>query len=338
MNEGWISFENGKLQEIGNGISTIPSSQMIDDRGMYLAPGFDLHVHRGHGKDFLTVTPEGFITADGVPFFGGTTVLCPTAATVTYKKFQMVLDHCERAKELARTRIMGVHLEGPHLSKAKAGALDTEAMRPLTPMDINWVIIRASQISQITVALELPLVPELIQECNRARIVTSAGYTENGEPEMEAAMSAELRKVTHLFNAMASASKKGLFREAGRLELTLSELMIVCELISDRFHVVPRLLKLAYQAKGANRIALVSDAFSGAGLPVGFRFRLEQLQCRVGNGFCLLEDNSALAGSLCRMIDLVRVRVQEMDVPLVDVVRMASLTPVGILRPIPSVH
>jgi N-acetylglucosamine-6-phosphate deacetylase len=67
VNEGWISFENGKLQEIGNGIPTAPSSQMIDDRGMYLAPGFiDLHVHRGHGEDFFTATPEGFITADGV--------------------------------------------------------------------------------------------------------------------------------------------------------------------------------------------------------------------------------------------------------------------------------
>jgi N-acetylglucosamine-6-phosphate deacetylase len=250
----------------------------------------------------------------------------------------MVLDHCERAKESARTRIMGVHLEGPHLSKAKAGALDTEAMRPPTPMDIDWVITRASQISQITVALELPLAPELIRECNRAGIVTSAGHTESGEPEMEAAMSAGLRKVTHLFNAMASASKKGLFREAGTLEFALSEPMIVCELISDRFHVVPRLLKLAYQAKGVDRIALVSDALSGAGLPVGFRFRLRQLQCRVGNGFCLLEDNSALAGSLCRMIDLVRVMVQEVDVPLVDAVRMASLTPAGILRLIPSVH
>jgi N-acetylglucosamine-6-phosphate deacetylase len=45
----------------------------------------------------------------------------------------------------------------------------------------------------------------------------------------------------------------------------------------------------------------------------------------------LLEDESALAGSLAQMIDLVRVMTEQVEVSLFDAVRMASLTPATIL-------
>jgi N-acetylglucosamine-6-phosphate deacetylase len=333
QSEGWLSFENGRVQKIGSGKPALSGSRLIDGLGMYLAPGLvDLHVHGGNGEDFLTATPAGIITATEFHLAGGTTALCPTAATASYETFETVLEQCDRARESARARIMGVHLEGPHLSKAKAGAQEAAAMRPPTSRDIDWLLARASKISQITVAPELARVPELIKECSEAGIVISAGHTEAGEPEMKVAMVSGLRKVTHLFNAMTTSSKKGLFREAGTAEIALTEPRIVCEVIGDRYHVVPTLLRLAYKAKTADGIALVSDALAGAGLAFGTRFSLGRLGCKVGNGYALLEDDSALAGSLCRMIDLVKVMVNEAGVPLVGAVRMASLTPARILK------
>ena len=113
----------------------------------------------------------------------------------------------------------------------------------------------------------------------------------------------------------------------------MSDENIFCELVADGFHVSPTLLKLAYRAKGAERIALVSDCLAGAGLPEGTKFQLGgHSDAKLGPGYACSQDESALAGSLARMIDLVRIMTQQGEVPLFDAVRMASLTPATILR------
>ena len=72
---------------------------------------------------------------------------------------------------------------------------------------------------------------------------------------------------------------------------------------------------------------LITDALAGAGMPLGYQFRLGRLDCKVGEGFGMLADGSALAGSLAQTIDLVRFMAEVVGLPLVEVVRMASLTP-----------
>jgi N-acetylglucosamine-6-phosphate deacetylase len=71
----------------------------------------------------------------------------------------------------------------------------------------------------------------------------------------------------------------------------------------------------------------VTDATAGAGLPAGKEFSLSGRSCIVGDGVCLLADRSALAGSASRMIDLVRVMVDQVGVPLQEAVAMASSNP-----------
>ena len=69
------------------------------------------------------------------------------------------------------------------------------------------------------------------------------------------------------------------------------------------------------------------DATAGAGLSNGAQFSLFGRDCVVENGVCLLADRSALAGSASRMIDLVRVMVNEVGVPLHEAVMMATRNP-----------
>ena len=133
----------------------------------------------------------------------------------------------------------------------------------------DWILSRVKSISQITIAPELPGALELIESATRAGVIMSAGHTEASDEEMGAGTAVGLKKVTHLFNAMSAASKRGLFRQAGTLEFALSDETIFCELVADGFHVSPTLIKLAYRAKGAGQIALVSDCLAGGGLPAG---------------------------------------------------------------------
>ncbi|MBV8215297.1 MAG: N-acetylglucosamine-6-phosphate deacetylase [Verrucomicrobia bacterium] len=327
LGEGWVSFESGAITGIGQG-NPIPTDENLDAQNLFLAPGFiDLHIHGGYGFDFLEATAEGFAAAATFHLTGGTTSLCPTAATSTYERFETVISHWQQAQTLTRSRLLPLHLEGPHLAPGKAGAQDPMLMRPPTKADIQWVLTRSSGISQITIAPELPGALEFISAASAAGIRMSAGHTEASGEEMQKAVEAGLTKVTHLFNAMSSATKKGMFRQPGVLEYALADDNLFCELVSDGFHVVPTLTRMAYNAKGPDRIMLITDALAGAGMPLGYRFHLGRLDCKVGEGFGMLADESALAGSLARTIDLVRFMVESVGLPLVEAVRMASLTP-----------
>jgi N-acetylglucosamine-6-phosphate deacetylase len=327
LQEGWVSFESGFIAEIGRN-APILTGEDINAQNLYLAPGFiDLHVHGGHGFDFLDATADGFAAAATFHLTGGTTSLCPTAATATYERFESVIARWQEAESLTRCRLLPLHLEGPHLAPGKAGAQDPSLMRPPAKADIQWVLARGSAISQITIAPELPNALEFISAASNAGIRMSAGHTEASGEELQKAVEAGLTKVTHLFNAMSSATKKGMFRQPGVLEYALAEENLFCELVADGFHVLPALTRMAYNAKGPDRIMLITDALAGAGMPLDYRFRLGRLDCKVGEGFGMLADGSALAGSLARTIDLVRFIAEAIGLPLAEAVRMASLTP-----------
>jgi N-acetylglucosamine-6-phosphate deacetylase len=140
-----------------------------------------------------------------------------------------------------------------------------------------------------------------------------------------------MRSVTHTFNCMSSTRRRGIDRVAGLLEFAMSEPEIICELIADGHHVSPTLMRMLYRAKGVRGICLVTDATAGAGLPDGSKFSLYGTKCIVEAGVCLLSDRSALAGSAARMIDLVRIMVTKVGVPLNEAIAMATDIPACVI-------
>ena len=212
VDRGWLLIADELIQAIGEGVPP-DAHDRLDANGSYLAPGFiDLHVHGGGGSDFLDATVEAFLTAADFHLSGGTTSICPTAATTTYDHFDSFLSAWEIAKRSAKARLLPVHLEGPHLARTKAGAQNPKFMSPPGAKERDWILPRARSISQMTIAPELPGALELIETAARAGVTMSAGHTEATDADMRAAVAVGLRKVTHLFNAMSTASKRGLFR------------------------------------------------------------------------------------------------------------------------------
>ena len=119
-------------------------------------------------------------------------------------------------------------------------------------------------------------------------IAVSGGHSDAWDEEARAAFEHGMRHVTHTFNCMSSARRRGMERVAGLLEFALSEPEIMCELIADGHHVSPTLMKMLYRAKGPAGICLVTDATAGAGLPQGVAFH----SCRSSIASCAM----ALAG------------------------------------------
>jgi N-acetylglucosamine-6-phosphate deacetylase len=319
-----VVVEEGKIVEIRKESA---NSEAINLRGNYLAPGFiDLHLHGALGRDTMEATPEAFRAICDYHATGGTTSLLLTTVTAPVNEIVKVL-RAVRAARADFPQIAGVHVEGPFISKARAGAQREKFIRDPETEEVDQLMPFADVIKIMTLAPELPGALALIDRLRLHKVVVSGGHSDATDVEARAAVEYGMRQVTHTFNAMSSARRRGIYREAGLLEFALSEPDVVCELIADGHHVSPTLMKMLYRAKGPRGICLVTDATAGAGLPSGTEFALSGRGCVVGDGVCLLSDRSALAGSASRMIDLVRVMVNEVGVPLHEAVGMATANP-----------
>jgi N-acetylglucosamine-6-phosphate deacetylase len=323
-----IVVEDGKIAEIRK---ESPTAETINLRGNYLAPGFiDMHIHGALGRDTMEAKPEAFETICDYHASGGTTSLLLTTVTAPVPEIVDVLKAVRLARNDLR-QIAGVHVEGPFISKTRAGAQRAEFIRDPETHFVDQLLDFADLIKVMTIAPELPGALALIDRLRLHKIVVSGGHSDATDIEARAAAEYGMRQVTHTFNAMSSAQRQGIYRQAGLLEFALSEPDIVCELIADGHHVSPTLMKMLYRAKGPHGICLVTDATAGAGLAAGTEFTLSGRRCVVGDGVCLLSDRSALAGSASRMIDLVRVMVNQVGVPLHEAVAMATANPARVL-------
>jgi len=303
------------------------TNEIVDLGGNYLAPGFvDLHIHGALGRDTMEASAEAFRAICNYQASGGTTSLLLTTVTAPIAAMVNVLKLVRDCRSSIK-QIAGVHVEGPFISKNKRGAQHEEFIQEPTAKARERLLDYADVIKRITLAPELPGALEVIDEFCARKISVSGGHSDAWDDEARAAFAHGMRSVTHTFNCMSSARRRGIRRIAGLLEFALSEPQMNCELIADGHHVSATLMKMLYRAKGARGISLVTDATAGAGLPNESKFSLGGLDCVVKDGVCLLADGSALAGSASRMIDLVRTLVRDVDLPLYEAIAMATENP-----------
>jgi N-acetylglucosamine-6-phosphate deacetylase len=325
-----IAVENGRITAIRDAGGNSASGD-VDLNGHYLAPGFiDLHVHGAMGHDTMEASSKAFRAIFDYHATGGTTSLCLTTATAPIDEIVEVLKAI-RASRQALPQIAGAHVEGPFLSKEKPGAQRAEFIRNPDAEVVARFLEYSEVIRRITLAPELPGALAAIRAFSNAGMSVSGGHSNAWDEEARAAFECGMRSVTHTFNCMSSARRRGVERVAGLLEFALSEPTISCELIADGHHVSPTLMKMLLRAKSVAGICLVTDATAGAGLPEGASFLLAGKPCVVRGGVCLLADGSALAGSASRMIDLVRVMVRRVGVSLHEAVKMATENPARVI-------
>ena len=303
------------------------ANEVLDLHANYLAPGFiDLHVHGALGRDAMEASAEGFQAVCDYHATGGTTSLLLATATAPLDSIADVLsairECCCSIKQIA-----GVHVEGPFISKAKCGAQRAEFIENPSRASVQQLLDYADVIKRITIAPELRGAFEAIENFHTHGISVSGGHSNAWDEQAREGFARGMRSVTHTFNCMSSARRRGVYRVGGLLEFALSEPRISCELIADGHHVSETLMKMLYRAKGPRGICLVTDATAGAGLPDKSQFSLFGRDCVVEDGVCLLADHSALAGSASRMIDLVRTMVMKVNVPLREAVMMATENP-----------
>jgi N-acetylglucosamine-6-phosphate deacetylase len=329
---GELRVRGGRIEAVSTDpLPREPDEELIDLGSQFVAPGFiDLHIHGALERDTMEADAEAFRTICRFHAGGGTTSLALSTITATTERIIAVLEAVRAYRKSAPgggAQVLGVHVEGPYFSPEKPGAHQPELIRHPKPEEYEQFLEYADTITQMTIAPELPGALELIGRLRERNIRVSGGHSDAWDEDAAAAFSRGMAQVTHTYNCMSSARRRGPYRVAGLLEFALSEPEILCEVIADGRHVSPTLLRMLYQAKGPAGIALITDAAPGAGLAEGARFGLAAIECVVRDHVGLTADGRALAGSTATMNRCVRNMVQLVGVSLPEAVQMATLNP-----------
>jgi N-acetylglucosamine-6-phosphate deacetylase len=289
-----------------------------------LVPGFvDLHVHGGAGADFMD-GEEGavrrvcsFHARHGTVALAATTLSAPGEAIARAVRAATAVAASPAPGE---ARVAAIHLEGPYLNPARAGAQDPAALRAADLAEVDgWIAAAGDLPLLMTVAPEVAGVPALIA-ARAGRVRFALGHSEAGHELAQAALAGGARQVTHLFNAMPSLHH----RQPGLVGAALASPDAVVELIADGLHVHPLLLGACARLLG-ERVALVTDAMRACGMPHG-AYRLGPLEVTVDEGGARLA-GGALAGSLLTMEGAVRTMVREAGLPLARALPLATTVP-----------
>lgn len=303
-----------------------PMGATVDLSGGVLAPGLiDWQVNGGGGALFnATPTPAGIDAILRAHRGDGTTSLLPTVITDEPRVLAAALDAArEAAARLPGA--LGVHVEGPFIDLARAGAHPRAFIRLMTEADAQALIAARAGVTAVTLAPGAAA-PDLIATLAGAGVLVSLGHAEASAEAAQAAFGAGARAATHLFNAMSQLGH----RAPGLVGAALSDPDVICGLIADGHHVHPLAVRVALAAKGPRGIALVSDAMPpAAGGPDAFELKGRRAT-RVGTRLAL--DDGTLAGAAITLLDAVRWLVRELRVDLAEALQMATLTPARLLR------
>jgi N-acetylglucosamine-6-phosphate deacetylase len=299
----------------------------LDLRGRIVVPGFiDVHVHGGNG---ITFGESDQIAGDlaayskWVASAGVTGFLCSISAPQAEALVRMVRAYADALDAgTPGAEALGLHLEGPFLSKEKKGAFNPAWLRQ-PAMEEAEAVLQAGRgwIRQMTLAPELPGAQEVAALFRAAGVVVSMGHTNADYELASAALRGNFTHVTHTFNAQRGFQH----REPGVFGAILASDEVTAELIADTVHVHPGAMKMLIRCLGADRVVLITDAMAGAGLPDG-TYELVGHTVIVKEGRATLPDGT-LAGSTATLNQCVRNVHQTVGVPLLEAVKMASLNP-----------
>lgn len=333
-----VLFADGKITGILPAGQIPEDCNVIDATGKYVSPGFvDIHIHGGGGCDFMDGTVEAFLEIARIHATHGTTALSPTTLTCPDEELFALFDILKesRARNENGAELLGMHLEGPYFSPAKAGAQDPKYLIAPRPEHYNKIYDAGDgNIIRWSIAPELDGAMEFCRTMTARGVIVSQAHSDCIYEQAVQAYEAGARLSTHMYCAMSTITRDKGFRHGGLIEASYLLDDMDIEIIADGCHLPKELLQFVMKFKGSDRTALCTDAMRAAGMP-GDRSILGSLTngqtVLIEDGVAKLMDRSAFAGSVCTTDRLVRTMVNLAGVSVPDAVKMASTVPSRIL-------
>jgi len=318
---GALVVDGDRIVEVRGGLAgALPEPRFDAD---LVSPGLiDLQCNGAFGLEVGADPAALRALASRLPETGVTTFL-PTVVSATAAHYRAVALAFAAARAAPGAQMPGLHLEGPWLSPARAGAHDPSAITAAaaTLDDVLDELLDAGALRLMTLAPERPGAIDRIRRLVGAGITVSLGHTEATFEQAEAGIDAGATLVTHLFNAMSGFHH----RTPGVAGAALTDDRVAVGLIADGVHTHPAALKLALRAKGPERIVLVTDAVAAAGSAPG-AYQLGGLPI-VSDGESARLGDGTLAGSTLTLDRAVRAMVSLGGARPEEALAMASSVP-----------
>jgi N-acetylglucosamine-6-phosphate deacetylase len=193
----------------------------------------------------------------------GTTAFAATTMTAPPEDLEAAfrgLSPFVRKRPAAGASVLGVHLEGPYISRERLGA-QPDHTRPMA-LDELRALHAIAPIRLITLAPELAANRSAIRELRAEGIRVQLGHTQGTYEDAVEALSLGASGFTHLFNAMPGLHH----RNPGVVGAALAKAEYA-EIIPDLLHVHPGAILAALRA--IPRLYCVTDSTAAAGMPDG---------------------------------------------------------------------
>ena len=319
---GYVAVQNGTVAAL---LDAVPTGTVPHTLQGTLTPGYlDLQVNGG-GDVLVNTTPTaaGMATIAAAHRRFGTVGILPTVITDAPD----VLDRAAKAALDARGQpgILGLHIEGPHLSVARRGTHAARFIRPFDQRTLSIVQrLRLAGIPvMITVAPEA-VIPGQIAALVSTGAIVSLGHSDSTADHVRACLAEGAVCFTHLYNAMSPM----LNRSPGVTGACINSTAYT-GIICDGIHVADEMVALALRARPmSDTTFLVSDAMSTVG--GSDHFSLYGDEIRLVNGR-LVNAEGSLAGAHITMGESMARLINVLHIDPAAALRMATTIPARVM-------
>ncbi len=326
-----INIADGKIVSIGKAI--YPNT--FDAKNSIVCAGYiDIHTHGGFGKDCMEATKDAIETICKYHLSTGITSFVPTTMTAPIKDIENAIINIREYKENKYARILGIHLEGPFLSKGAAGAHKPELLVDPSDDNAQFVFNNKDIVSRVTLAPNKKYADLFTKKAVENGIQVSLGHDESIDDEIYACVDNGATSVTHMYNCTSRPSRRTTPKKhLGLTEVGLTEDRLYAEVIADDRHVPNALFKMIYKLKGADKICLVSDSLSIAGMPKGEYYigsGDSKQKIEIDDGVAVIKELNTYAGSITPISKMV-VNLVNAGIKKEDALKMSTLNPARLM-------
>lgn len=290
-----------------------------------LTSGFvDLQVNGG-GDALLNASPTvpTMITMAAAHRRFGTVAILPTVITDAPEVLAAAVGAALSAKGLPG--ILGLHIEGPHLSVPRRGTHAARFIRPFESTTMGHV----ERLRAAGIFVKITVAPEAMAKGQIAALVAtgavvSIGHSDTTAEAAKAALAEGASCFTHLFNAMSPMQN----REPGVTGACINS-FAYAGIICDGYHVADDMVALAIRARPVpDRMFLVSDSMSTVGGSDHFTLYGEQIRLVGGR---LVNAAGSLAGAHVTMAEGLARLINVLGIAPKTALAMAVSTPATLI-------
>jgi N-acetylglucosamine-6-phosphate deacetylase len=320
---GDIVLEQDKIISVGE--SAFGEGTVIDVKGSKIIPGLiDIHTHGAIGIDVMTASPAQIATLSKFLACNGVTAYLPTTVTDGVEAINKAVKNVKIAAENQTdgATIEGVHIEGPYIAHEHKGCHNESDIKLPDIDEYNTIrkILGEKLIIRVTVAPEIQGGSNFIKYVTTHGGFISIGHSDGYSDVAKLGLASGANSFTHLFNGMTGIHH----REPGFAGEGLMSGAYI-EVICDKMHIHPEVIKMISRIKGIDEIVLITDAMLATGLGDG-EYEFGGFEIKVDGGLAQTTDGT-IAGSTLTLLKGLKNWTEITGMPLEKALKAATINP-----------